>query len=80
MYMLLMHCRVGPLRWKVPYDSKDDAGNKAVTIYREVQVVEMSLQEYAASLSLQASAASETPSQQVLLETSLSNRCAMTDS
>jgi hypothetical protein len=39
--------------WRVPYDAVDDAGNRAKTVYRNVHVVEMSLDEYAASLSVE---------------------------
>jgi len=33
----------GPLLWQVPYDVKDEAGNAAVTVYRDVLVEEVNL-------------------------------------
>ena len=35
--------RKGPLQWQVPYDVKDDAGNEAVTVWRDVIVEEVEL-------------------------------------
>ena len=33
----------GPLHWVVPYNVKDDVGNEAVTVYRDVRVEEVEL-------------------------------------
>ena len=35
--------RKGPLQWQVPYNVKDDAGNEAVTVWRDVIVEEVEL-------------------------------------
>lgn len=40
----------GKFVWDIPYDVIDDAGNKAITRYREIQVVEMSIEALEESL------------------------------
>jgi hypothetical protein len=36
----------GPMQWQVPYNVKDDAGNEAVTIWRDVTVQEVELSSF----------------------------------
>lgn len=36
--------------WKIPYDVMDDAGNNAITVYRQVKVIEMSFAELELSI------------------------------
>eukprot|EP00574_Skeletonema_japonicum_P002779 CAMPEP_0201713990 /NCGR_PEP_ID=MMETSP0593-20130828/634_1 /ASSEMBLY_ACC=CAM_ASM_000672 /TAXON_ID=267983 /ORGANISM="Skeletonema japonicum, Strain CCMP2506" /LENGTH=983 /DNA_ID=CAMNT_0048203211 /DNA_START=52 /DNA_END=3003 /DNA_ORIENTATION=- len=38
-----------PLRWKVPYNVMDDAGNKAKTVWRSIMVEEIGLDEFESS-------------------------------
>ena len=39
-----------PLRWKVPYNVMDDAGNKAKTVWRSIIVEEVGLDEFEGSM------------------------------